>query len=153
MGSAVEKGHARSEVRSKKSGCIRLSAPEIATPLRWIIGLEFDFKTEWMLEMRWHSVNQPVFKSSLASEMRRHAKLNESSLSQTGLHTITVTEPGRTNAATRHNSTLGPAPRLARELAKHGTLGRLSVTQRTMNVCDRFPPVDVRRSKRVEYLQ
>jgi hypothetical protein len=52
MGSAVEKGHTRPKVRSKKTGCIRLSAPKIATPLPWIIGIEFDFKAERMVETR-----------------------------------------------------------------------------------------------------
>jgi hypothetical protein len=144
MGSAVEKGHTRLEVRSKKPGCVRLSAPKIATPLLWIIGIEFDFKAERMAETRWHSVNQPVFKSSLASEMRGHAKLNESSLAQTGFHAITVTGSIWPDTTTRYKSTRRPAPLLAWTLAQQCTLNCLSVPQGTMNVCDRYPPVDVR---------
>ena len=80
MGSAVEKGHTGSEVRSEKPGRIRLCAPKIATPLRWIIRIEFDSKAKRMLKTRRHPANQPVFNSRLASEMRGHTQLDESPL-------------------------------------------------------------------------
>ena len=144
MGSAVEKGHTGSEVRSEEPGRIRLCAPKIATSLRWIIRIEFDSKAKRMLKAWRHPVNQPVFNSRLASEMRGHTKLDESSLAQTGFHTVTVTGPCRTNAPTWRNLTLWPAPWLTRKLAQHGTLGCLLITHNAMNRCNCLPPIDIR---------